>query len=82
MEGYKEGYIVKNEIGRYELFNNNNNYITTLTSGLVVDLWDQFLNNWITGRIEYDKNYGGYYLFKTDGRHRSLINNLKVRIGF
>lgn len=74
----KEGYLQKREDGRFNLEDADGNYLTYFTSGDPIELYvDGY--GWILGRVEFNEDYGGYYFYNQDGRHRSLWNGYKVR---
>lgn len=76
----KEGYLNLNESGRYELLDEQGNYLTYFTCGELIDIYDPDKEEWLQGRIEHNDNYNGYYFFNPNGRHRSLWNGVKARI--
>lgn len=74
----REGYLQIREDGRYGLYDTTGNYLTYFTSGDSIDLYIEDYG-WISGRVEYNDDYNGYYFYNPEGRHRSLWNGLKVR---
>lgn len=74
----KIGFLQKREDGRVELQDENGNYITYFTSGEPIEIFVEGYG-WINGRVEHSDDYGGYYFYNLEGRHRSLYNGIKAR---
>lgn len=64
---------------RFEVINSDYEYITYLTCGDPLELYDDSNRKWIKGRVEHKWNEG-YYFLADDGRNISLYENYKVRI--
>ena len=74
----KTGFLQEGTDGRYELQDEKGNYLTYFTSGDLIEIYiDGY--GWITGRVEYSNDYGGYYFYNPEGRHRSLYDGIKAR---
>lgn len=76
----KKGYLRSNKYGRYELIDEEGNCLTYFTSGDPIDIYDETLEEWLQGRVEYDDNYGGYYFYNINGRHRSIWDGVLARM--
>lgn len=75
----REGFLRLRTDERFEVINNDYKYITYLTSGDSLELYDDSNRKWIKGRVEHKWNEG-YYFLADDGRNISLYENYKVRI--
>ena len=75
----QEGYLQKNDDGRFELFSESGEYLTYFTSGSQIELFDEAEEIWIEGRIEYNQNLNDYYFYKNDDTYLKLFIGDKVR---
>ena len=75
----KIGYLKLRLDGRYEMVNENNNYITYFTCGDKLELWDCDKEKWLIGVVEHKYNVG-YYLLLDNGKGIELYNGAKVRV--
>ena len=75
----KIGYLKLRLDGRYEMVNENNNYITYFTCGDRLELWDNSQEKWLIGVVEHKYNCG-YYLLLDNGKGIELYNGAKVRV--
>ena len=75
----KTGKLRLREDERFEIINSKGEYITYLTSGDPVELYDENEERWIQGRIEHEWDEGYYFLSNNDNAI-SIYENDKVRV--
>jgi hypothetical protein len=75
----KEDILVYNKSkNNFKLKKENKN----IFSGQLVELYNEDIDEWEPGKIEYSKNYNGYYFLSFDACPKELKNNMKIRIKY
>lgn len=76
----KQGYLyINRDTGRYELLDDDFNYITYFTCGERLEV--HFINDgWIKGRIEHMESMGGYYFLSDNDKKYYLYDGYAARV--
>lgn len=76
----KIGYLYENRsTGRYELFDDDYEYITYFTCGDRIEIYfgDE---GYSKGRIEHSLDMEGYYFFGDNGEKKYIYNGMPARV--
>jgi len=80
LKPFKEGYLIKNHNGVFEIDYNNGGSNYPLNCGDNIEIFIN-VDGWKAGRVESThKNNIGYYFYNEEPENHALYNGMKVRL--